>query len=80
MKIDITNTKRQLLKLRLSIRSKALLTKARAKLLETFIKPVSMYSSSIGVYPRVDGRRLEFIQNTVRRMILGLYSSINKKN
>ena len=74
IKHNVTKARRQLVRLRPALRSNMLTLSMKAKLLETFIKPVLLYGLSTIVLRVVDNNPIKAVLNTARRMILGLTS------
>ncbi|VUZ40802.1 unnamed protein product [Hymenolepis diminuta] len=56
------------------LRLKVLSIGTRAKLLKTFVEPVLLYGLPTIIHLKVNDIRLKAVQNTTRRMMLGLYS------
>ena len=71
---NIASARRCLIRLRPALRNASISTLTKARLLETFLKPILLYGMSTVVFRARDFDRINACLNTGRRMILGHHS------
>lgn len=74
VKLYFVKARRKIIHLRPLLRSTRLIMSQKARLVEIFVYPIVIYGLATVVFRVKDNKRLLALQNTARRMILGLWS------
>ncbi|MGL5754370.1 MAG: reverse transcriptase domain-containing protein [Paraclostridium sp.] len=80
VRLNIRRARQCLVRLRPSLRSDRIHNTTKAKVIETFIKPVLLYGLSTIVLRATDNDKMEAVLNTARRMCLGIWNKREMKN